>query len=80
MLTPGVTMIIKDIPRKVKCVDDTLLYDEASFFSLGLQLCWTKGIVLNPEKFQFCVDIAQFAGLQITPTGLTPSEKLLASI
>jgi len=37
-------------------------------------------IVLNPEKFQFCVAIAQFAGLQITPTGLTPSEKLLASI
>ena len=77
--------IIKDVPRKVKCVDDTLLYDnsiEDSFFHSWdyLQLCWEKGIVLNPEKFQFCVDTAHFAGLRITPAGIAPSETLLSSI
>ena len=77
--------IIKDIPRKVKCVDDTLLYDSNitdSFFHAWdyLQLCGEKGIVLNPEKFQFCQDTAQFAGLQITPTGIAPSESMLNAI
>ena len=80
--------IIKDIPRKVKCVDDTLLYDtciEDAFYKFyrawdHLQLCWDKGIVLNPDKFQFCVDTANFAGLRITPTGISPSEPLLSSI
>jgi len=82
MLTPGVIDddIIKDIPCKLKCVDNTRWWHRSILFSSHLQLCWTKGIVLNPEIFQFCVDIAQLEGLQISPTGLIPSKKLLASI
>ena len=69
----------------MKCVDDALLYDydiESCFFRAWdyLALCWQKGIVLNPEKFQFCLDTVKFAGLRITPTGIAPSEALLASI
>ena len=60
--------VIKDLPRKVKCVDDTLLYDssiEESFYHTWdfLTLCAEKGIVINADKFQFCRDTATFAGL-----------------
>ena len=45
-----------------------------------LSLCETNGIVINKDKFQFCQDIVQFGGLQITPTGVTPSNNLLNTI
>ena len=77
--------IIRDIPRKVKCVDDTLLYDTTitdSFYHAWdyVKLCGEKGIVLNLDRFQFCMDTAQFAGLQITSTGIAPSESMLKAI
>jgi len=77
--------VIKDVPRKVKCVDNALLYDtdiETSFFRAwdNLTLCWEKGIVLNSEKIQFCLDDVKFAGLRITSTGIAPSKVLLSSI
>ena len=77
--------IIKEVPRKVKIVDDTLLFDnnikEAFYHILDyLLLCEKNGIVLNKEKFQFCQDVVQFAGLQITSTGVTPSDSLLNAI
>ena len=58
------------------------LYHRISFLPhLGLfsTLC-KKGIVLNSEKFEFCHDTITFAGLTITPTGITPSPKLLDAI
>ena len=77
--------IIKDIPRKIKVVDDTLLYDktikDAFYYTLDyLSLCETNGIVINKDKFQFCQDVVQFGGLQITPTGVTHSHNLLNAI
>ena len=59
--------VMKDVPRKVKCVDDTLLYDSSiqeSFYHTWdfLTLCAEKGIVINADKFQFCRDTATFAG------------------
>ena len=72
----------KDIPRKIKVVDDTLLYDktikDAFYHTLDyLSLCEANGIVINKDKFQFCQDVVQFGGLQITSTGVTPSNDLL---
>ena len=77
--------VIKNVPRKVKIVDDTLLYDsniEGAFFHTFnfLLHCAKNGIVLNREKFQFCQDMVQFRGLQITPSGITPSKSMLKSI
>ena len=48
--------IIKDVPRKVKAVDDTLFYDqniEAAFYHTldYLSLCEKNWIVLNKNKF-----------------------------
>ena len=77
--------IISHITNKVKCVDDTCLWAdtlEASFFQTveWLDLCARNGITLNPKKFQFAQNTVTFAGLQITPTSVTPSEKFLDSI
>ena len=73
--------IINDVPRKIKCVDDALLYDhsikEAFFHTWDyLTLCTNNGIVANSNKFQFCKDTVEFAGLTITPSGITPSTNL----
>ena len=77
--------IIKDIPRKVKIVDDSLLYDDNiedafyrcwDFLTLGSQ----NGIVYNSDKFQFCQDVVDFAGLKVTEAGVTPSDSMLAAI
>ena len=77
--------VIKELPRKVKIVDDIFLYDhniEELFFHTWdyLSLCATNGIVINEAKFKFCQDIVKFKGLQIPPSGITPSNKLLSAI
>ena len=77
--------IIKDVPRKVKIVDDTLLYDntiQEAFFAAWdyFSLCANNGIVLNISKFKFCRKTVDFADLSITPTGPVPSEKIMSAI
>lgn len=77
--------IIKDVPRKVKIVDDSLLYDndiEEAFYHCWdfLKLGSENGIVYSREKFQFCQDIVDFAGLKITKEGVTPSDSMLSAI
>ena len=77
--------IITNIENKVKCVDDTCLWAnsvEAAFHQTceWLDLCAQNGITLNPKKFQFAQHTVTFAGVQITPTNVAPSEKFLDSI
>ena len=77
--------IIQAIPRKLKCVDDTLLYDksiEDAFFHTFdyLVTCAKHGITINASKFQFCKKEINFAGFLITPTGIKPSESTLKAI
>ena len=77
--------IIKNVPRKIKIVNNTLLFDknieDAFYHTLDyLLLCEKNGIVLNREKFQFCQDVVLFGGLQITSSGVTPCDNLLNAI
>ena len=77
--------IIQDIPRKVKCVDDTLLYDstiEDAFYHTFdyLTTCASRGIVINASKFKFCEKNITFAGFQITSTGIKPADSTLKAI
>ena len=63
--------IIKDIARKIKLVDNTLLYNtdikETFYHTFDfLTRCAQNRIVLSKVKFQFCKDTVQFGGLQIT--------------
>ena len=70
--------IVKNVPRKIKIIDDTLLFDkniEDTFYHTlyYLLMCEKNGIVLKREKFQFCLDVVQFGGLQIT-SSVTPCD------
>ena len=76
--------ILSNLPRKVKVVDDCLLYDddiESSFYHAFdfLLLCAKNGVTINVEKFQFCQDTVEFAGLIINSTSIAPSERLLSA-
>ena len=77
--------ITKDVDRKLKIVDDSLLYDssiEESFYHTWdyLNVCATNGIIVNVKTFQFCQDTVDFAGLTITSSGVVPSNKMLSAI
>lgn len=77
--------LISNLPRKVKIVDDCLLFDkniEESFFHASdfLTICTENNIVVNVEKFQFCQDVVTFAGLKLTPTAVSPTDKMLSAI
>ena len=77
--------ITSEFKRKERCVDDTVMWADNikdSFLQVSqyLDLCAKNGIILNPDKFQFCQDVVNFAGLQVTATNVKPSTKLLESI
>ena len=70
---------IEYIPRKIKIIDDTLLYDkniEDAFFHTWdyLHLCATAGIVINDKKFKFRRDTVESAGLKLTPNVVATSD------
>ena len=77
--------IIADVQRKVKCVDDTLLWStttEESFEQTAeyLDLCGRNGIILNPKKFHFAKDEVEFAGFKINKTTMAPVPTFLKAI
>ncbi len=77
--------IIADIPRKTKCVDDTVQWDteiDEHWWRVidFLERCGNNGIVLNYEKFQFCQKEIDFAGFKITETEVKPLDKYLKAI
>lgn len=58
---------ITSVPRKLKFVDDALLYDssvsEAFWHTYDfLQRCMESGVTLRPDKFHFCRRSFTFAG------------------
>ena len=77
--------IIADIPRKTKCVDDTVLWDDnlaEHWWRMidYLELMGKEGIVLNPSKFQFASKRIEFAGFDITPGDVRPLAKYMDAI
>ena len=77
--------IISDIPRKTKCVDDTVQWDtdlEEHWWRAieFLERCGRNGIILNYDKYQFCQREIEFAGFKITDTEVKPLDKYLRSI
>lgn len=77
--------LISHIPRKVKCIDDVLLWDkdiESAFYRAWdfLEFCAENGIVISEKKFKFCKDEVEFAGLQVTQSGIAPSKKIIQAI
>ena len=77
--------IIADIPRKLKCIDDTLLHDdsvEEAFWHTYdlLQRCLDNGVTLRPDKFSFCRRSVTFAGYLLDWDMYQPSHDLIRSI
>ena len=76
--------VLQVFNRKRRCADDTIFWDEdledhwwrvIEF----LETAGKSGIVLNPEKFQFCNKV-EFAGFRISNTRVSPLPKYLDAI
>ena len=77
--------IVADIPRKTKCIDDTLLWSHSiveCFFQAvhWLDICGKNGITLNQDKFVFAEETVEFAGFEITTDSVHPCKKYLQAI
>lgn len=77
--------VIAVVPRKLKCVDDTLLHDHAGVEAFWhtydfLQMCAENGITLRPDRFHVCKRNATFAGYLLGWEDYQPSQYLLSSI
>ena len=77
--------VINAIPRKIKCVDDTLLHDnnvESAFWHCYdmLETCARGGVTLRPDKFKFCRRNVDFAGYHLEWDQYRPSGDLLEAI
>ena len=77
--------VLADITTKVRCVDDTCTWapDVRTAFLDAcalLDTCARHGVILNPDKFQFCQDVVEFAGLLVTRDSIEPSQKIIDSI
>ena len=77
--------ILSDFQRTERCVDDTVFYDD------DLRSHWWRtiafldtvgsaGVVLKPEKFQFCRREVDFAGFRITEKSIEPLPKYIDAI
>lgn len=76
---------IIDLPRKHKCVDDTLLYDtgvEEAFWHVYdfLEVCAKAGVTLKPEKFRFCQREVDFVGYHLAWDTYKPTEERLTAV
>ena len=77
--------ILKEFPRHKRCVDDNLSYDtdleEHWWRAISfLDLMGKNGVIINPEKFQFCQREVDFAGFRIKETNIQPLPKYFEAI
>ena len=77
--------VLSDFGRKERCVDDTVFWNSnlADHWRRTLEFLETAGragIVLNPEKFQFCQREVDFAGFRISSGLVQPLPKYLDAI
>jgi len=77
--------IIRDVERKTKCVDDTLMWDDylTEYWWRMIDfliLLGDNGVILNQDKFQFAQRTVDFAGFQISEKSIKPSHKFISAI
>ena len=76
---------VVDIDRKLKCVDDVLLFDhgiEQGFWHCWkyLEACGRAGVTLSPEKFSFCKREVEFVGFKLGWDAYGPAHGELTAI
>ena len=77
--------ITAEVVRLERCVDDSLIHDTSMEDHWWraieyLEISGNNGIVINPEKFQFCQPIVDFAGFRISSDSVEPLPKYLNAI
>ena len=77
--------VLSEFVRKERCVDDTIHYDDniEEHWWRTIDLLSTMGsagIVLNPDKFQFCQKQVDFAGFRISECSIEPLPKYIDAI
>ena len=79
--------ITKHFLRLLRCIDDSLLHDPVADIEQHwwrviefLETCGNSGVVLNFEKFQFCLPTVEFAGFRISEDNVEPLPKYLNAI
>ena len=66
--------------RKTRCIDNSQLWDDSTEFPFWRKVdyiihCASKGIVLNPDKFNFAETEVEFAGFLVTADDVKPTKK-----
>ena len=79
--------ITNGVPRVVRIVDDSLIWDpkddiSASFWHAFdyIKLCADNGVVFNRDKFQFAEETVDFAGFEVHVEGFRPPKGIIAAI
>ena len=77
--------VLDRVENKTRCVDDVAMWDEdieKHWWRViqYLDLLAKNGIVLSPEKFQFCAHEIDFAGFRVTDEDVKPLPKYLDAI
>ena len=77
--------VLEGFARHKRKSDDTLHYDhdlDKHWWRTieFLEITGHAGIVLNPQKFQFCKRIVDFAGFRLSETSVEPLPKYLEAI
>ena len=83
--TARMDLITEGFPRKKKCIDDSLLYDDSTEDAFWHTLdyiihCYNNGVIFNAKKFQFGMDEVDFAGFTVTTDGIKPTKQMVGSI
>ena len=79
--------ITKHIVRLLRCIDDSLMYDDNTDYETHwwrviefLEVCANSGVMCNREKFQFSQPRVEFAGFRISEDTVEPLPKYLDAI
>ena len=72
--------------RKIRCIDDSLLWDDTiagtfwHTFGYLMKTGADGGIIFNADKFQFALEVVEFAGFEVTLDGYRPLKKMLEAV
>lgn len=77
-----ITIDVRDVAR---CIDDSALWKctiEECFWHVinYIDLCGRNGVIFNPSKFEFALDIIDFAGFTVTLDSIKPCLKMMKAI
>ena len=77
--------LMETMERQTRCVDDMAIWDEditTHWWRIirYLDTIARNGIIISPQKFEFCAEEIEFAGFRVTATEVKPLAKYLEAI